>query len=125
MPWRRIVERGGHRALHVDHVVVAQPVELARSDAGEHMRRDVIEHLAGKHAGDAHLLDVLGGFERYRHQLRNNSLMLVLARVPASTRLTMTAQYKLQVPSPDGRIPATTTDPDGTRPYLTSPLIRL
>src|SRR5438034_7237581 len=34
MPRRRIVERGGHRGLNVDHVVVAQPVELTGGDAG-------------------------------------------------------------------------------------------
>ena len=37
--------------------------------------------------------------------------MLVFARVRASTRFTMTAQYRWQRPSLDGRLPATTTEP--------------
>ena len=45
---------------------------------------------------------------------RSSSLMLVLARVRASTCLTMTAQYRLQ--PAEGSEPATTTEPDGTRP---------
>src|SRR5690554_4649086 len=50
------------------------------------------------------------------HQALNSSLMLVLARVCASTRFTITAQARLCVPSPDGKEPGTTTEPDGTRP---------
>jgi hypothetical protein len=42
--------------------------------------------------------------------------MLVLARVCASTRLTITAQYRLYVPSALGRLPLTTTEPAGMRP---------
>ncbi len=47
---------------------------------------------------------------------RKRSLMAVLARVCASTRLTMTAQYMLYFPLESGRLPGTTTEPDGTRP---------
>ena len=47
---------------------------------------------------------------------RSSSLMDVLARVCASTRFTMTAQASEYLPSADGRLPGTTTDPDGTRP---------
>ena len=47
---------------------------------------------------------------------RNKSLMLVLERVCASTRLTITAQYRLYLPSALGRLPLTTTEPDGMRP---------
>ena len=49
-------------------------------------------------------------------QPRSSSLMLVLDRVWASTRFTMTAQLRLWLPSAEGRLPATTTDPVGTRP---------
>ena len=41
--------------------------------------------------------------------------MPVLARVLASTRLTITAQYRLYLPSADGRLPDTTTEPEGMR----------
>src|SRR3954453_9721694 len=47
------------------------------------------------------------------HGILSNSLILVLARVLASTCLTMTAQYRLYFPSPDGRLPETTTEPGG------------
>ena len=47
---------------------------------------------------------------------RSNSLMPVLARVLASTRLTITAQYREYLPSSEGRLPDTTTEPAGTRP---------
>ena len=47
---------------------------------------------------------------------RNNSLIPVFARVFASTRLTITAAYRLWLPSAAGREPATTTLPAGTRP---------
>src|SRR5688500_4973576 len=55
---------------------------------------------------------------------RNNSLTAVFARVLASTRLTITAAYRLWLPSAAGSEPATTTLPEGTRPYETSPLAR-
>ena len=42
--------------------------------------------------------------------------MLVLARVCASTRLTITAQARLCEPSAEGSEPGTTTEPEGTRP---------
>ena len=51
-----------------------------------------------------------------RYSPRNSSLMLVFARVLASTCLTITAQYRPYLPSADGRVPGTTTDPAGTRP---------
>jgi hypothetical protein len=47
---------------------------------------------------------------------RSSSLIEVFARVCASTRLTMTAQYSPYLPSLEGRVPDTTTDPAGTRP---------
>src|SRR6185295_5352856 len=56
-----------------------------------------------------------GEVERLVH-VRSSSLIEVLARVASSTRLTMTAQASECVPSLDGRLPGTTTDPDGTRP---------
>ena len=48
--------------------------------------------------------------------VRSSSLIDVFARVCASTRFTMTAQDKAYFPSADGRLPGTTTDPEGTRP---------
>ena len=55
--------------------------------------------------------------DRYR---RSSSLRLTLARVCASTRLTITAQFSAYRPSFDGSEPGTTTAPAGTRPYETS-----
>ena len=49
-------------------------------------------------------------------QSLKSSFKLVLARVCASTRLTITAQYKLWLPSALGKLPETTTEPAGMRP---------
>jgi len=51
--------------------------------------------------------------------------MLVFSRVAAVTRLTITAQYRLWLPSAAGSEPLTTTEPGGIRPYVTSPVMRL
>src|SRR5690606_5680998 len=53
---------------------------------------------------------------RANYSPRSSSLIPVFERVCASTRLTITAQYRLYLPSADGRLPDTTTEPDGTRP---------
>ena len=50
--------------------------------------------------------------------------MLVLARVLASTCFTITAQYRPYLPSGEGKVPGTTTDPAGTRPWSILPLAR-
>ena len=47
---------------------------------------------------------------------RSKALMPTLARVLASTFLTIIAAYKLYVPHFDGKFPGTTTEPAGTRP---------
>jgi hypothetical protein len=49
-------------------------------------------------------------------EVRSSSFSDVFERVFASTFLTMTAQYSEYLPSFDGRLPATTTEPAGTRP---------
>ena len=88
-------------------------------------RRDQIERTAivrrDGSAGDELLreLERLDVYIRCRcagHQSRSSSLIDVLARVAASTRLTMTAHDSEYLPSADGRLPGTTTEPDGTRP---------
>src|SRR5690606_38287916 len=56
--------------------------------------------------------------------IRNNSFADVLARVFASTRLTMIAAARLWLPSAAGRLPGTTTLPGGTRPWWISPVLR-
>ena len=72
------------------------------------IRRSTFSMLPDIARGDA--AAVRGGQER------SSSLMLVLARVCASTFLTITAQYRLYLPSAEGRLPLTTTEPAGTRP---------
>src|SRR5690606_41923886 len=76
------------------------------------------------------LLDLEGGRElrpgpRGAQSPRSSSLMLVFSRVAAVTRLTITAQYRLWLPSAAGSEPLTTTEPGGIRPYVTSPVMRL
>ncbi len=55
---------------------------------------------------------------------RSRSLIEVLARVCASTRLTMTAQASAQRLSAEGSVPGTTTEPAGIRPRRICPLAR-
>ena len=74
------------------------------------LRRDGAEQ-AERESGDAQQAGRGGA-----HPLRKRSLMLVFERVCASTRFTMTAQYRLYLPSALGRLPLTTTEPAGTRP---------
>ena len=58
-------------------------------------------------------------FDETRQQL-----IEVLDRVWASTRLTITAHARLYLPSADGRLPGTTTEPDGTLPKWIRPVSR-
>src|SRR5690606_34374002 len=60
---------GRDRALDVDDVVVADPVQLGGGHAGLHVGGHDLEHLGGQAAGDAHLLQVGGGLELDRHPL--------------------------------------------------------
>src|SRR5260221_12177557 len=52
-----------------------------------------------------------------RYAPRNSLLMLVFARVLASTCFTITAQDRPYLPSREGSVPGTTTDPAGKRPF--------
>ena len=67
MARRRIVKWCRDGALHVDHIVVAKFVDFAGGDAGFNVRRDEVEHLRSEPTGDAHLLDVLLGFDHDVH----------------------------------------------------------
>jgi hypothetical protein len=62
------VQRRRDRVLHVHHVFVAQTIELAGRDAGNDMRRNVVEDLGRKHACDPHLGAVFAGLQRYGHE---------------------------------------------------------
>ena len=50
------------------------------------------------------------------YRSRSKSFRLTFPRVFSSTCLTMTAQYRLYLPSFEGRFPDTTTEPGGTLP---------
>src|ERR1700682_519119 len=96
---RSVVQRRRYHVLHVDLVIVRDAVELAGGDACSNMRREKIEQLRRETSCAVHFCNLILGLDRNRHgvrtlhgQVRSNSLMLVLARVPASTRLTITAQ---------------------------------
>ncbi len=67
---RRVVERRRNRALLADHVVVAEPVQLAGRHPGLHVRRDEVEDFGRQAAGDPHPRDVLRGLDRYGHRRR-------------------------------------------------------
>jgi hypothetical protein len=62
-----IPDIGGDGVLHVDDMVVANPVQLGRGHARLHVRRYDLEHFGGQAAGNAHVLDVFGGFEGNGH----------------------------------------------------------
>ena len=62
--------------------------------------------------------------QRFSDAARSSSLTDVRARVFSSTRLTMMAAFRLWLPSAAGRLPATTTEPAGTRPVSVSPVSR-
>src|ERR1022692_5182132 len=120
---RSVVQRRRNDLLDVNLVIVRDAIELTRGDARPNVRRQKIEQLRREPPGDAHFRNLVRGLDRNRHgvrtshgQSRSNSLMLVLARVLASTCLTITAQYSWQAPMAEGRLPATTTEPEGTRP---------
>jgi hypothetical protein len=85
-----------------------QPFERAREkrDRARILGRDARE--TDQLRREMHGIDGDHGFSR--HQSRSNSLIEVLARVRASTRLTMTQQARLgPLPSLAGRLPGTTT----------------
>jgi len=64
---RGVVKGGRNRALHADHVVVAQPVQFAGGDSGPDVGSDEIEHFGRQAAGQAHALDVRGSFDDDGH----------------------------------------------------------
>ena len=66
---RRVVQRRGNRALHVDHVVMAELVQLFGCDTGFYVRLDG-RAPPGEPAGDTHLLDVFRGFDGDTHNFR-------------------------------------------------------
>ena len=65
-----VIERRRHHALLVDHEIVADVVELLGGNAGLDMRLDHAQHIGRKAAGDAHLVDFFGGFDRDTHKIQ-------------------------------------------------------
>src|SRR5690606_2228991 len=62
-----VADIGRHRALHLDDMVVADPVQLLGGRPGLDVRGDHFQHFGGQAAGDAHLLDFLGGLQVQAH----------------------------------------------------------
>lgn len=87
---------------------VVSPIESVPHCLGGYAFEEFIEGIPG-------LRCPAGGLARHADQSRNNSLMLVFARVPASTRLTITAQASEAPGEPSGKdlpcnAPETTTE---------------
>src|SRR5438094_899236 len=59
---RAVVEWGRDGPLHVDHILMAKPVQFTGGDAGLHEWRDVVKHLGAQSTGDSHALDIVIGF---------------------------------------------------------------
>jgi hypothetical protein len=66
---RRVVQRRRHRALHVDHVFMAQAIEFAGGDARLDEGGDVVEHFGAEAAGDAHAFDFFRGLDGDGHNV--------------------------------------------------------
>jgi hypothetical protein len=64
---RAVVQRRRDRALHVDHVFVAEAIQFAGGHAGLDEGRDVVQHFGAQAAGDAHAGDIFGGFNGDGH----------------------------------------------------------
>ena len=62
-----VADVGRNGFLHVDDVVVADAIQFAGGDAGLHMRLDYAQHFGREATGNAHLLDVFGGFDGDGH----------------------------------------------------------
>ena len=54
MPWGLVVQRGRCGALHIDHVVMCQPVDFFGGDARLNERSQVIQHFRGQSTGHTH-----------------------------------------------------------------------
>jgi hypothetical protein len=68
VPGWRVVERGGNRVLHVDHVVVGEVVDGLRRDIGFNVRRQVVQQFRREAAGNAHALDFFRRLEMNGHR---------------------------------------------------------
>ena len=63
-----VADVGRDRLLHVDNVLVADPVQLFGGHARLHERGDHVQHLGRQAAGDAHHLDFFWGFKVHAHR---------------------------------------------------------
>ena len=66
---RRVAEARRNALLHVHRVVVCEAVKFAGGDAGLHERREIVEELGRKTAGNAEPRNVLGRFDGNRHDV--------------------------------------------------------
>jgi len=99
--------------LLVDRHAVALDLDVDRGARGDEEVRGLLFGHQLEETVENHAF----GLRRARAQApRSSSLMPVLARVCASTFFTITAQYRLYLPQAEGRLPGTTTAPEGTRP---------
>jgi len=63
-----VVQGGGNRALHIDHVVMAEPVELPGGDPGPDMGANEVQDFGGETARDPHGVDFGARFELDGHK---------------------------------------------------------
>lgn len=63
MTFGGVVQGGRDGVLFIDHVVMAQAIELVGGDAGLNMWGDEIEYFRAKSTGDAHFFDVGRGLD--------------------------------------------------------------
>ncbi len=63
-----IADIGGNGVLALDDMLIADPVEFVRGDAGAHVLSDDIQHFRGQASRDAHFLDVICTFDGDWHE---------------------------------------------------------
>src|SRR5262249_36019456 len=66
----RVVQRGRRGVLLLEHVLVAERIELIGGNAGFHVRGDVVENLADQADSNAHTRHFFGRLEMDRHGIR-------------------------------------------------------
>lgn len=67
----RIIQGGRDGVLNLDHVVMAQAIQMVGGDARNHVGRNVVQHFGSEATGDTHFVNFFGVFQsdcRRRHE---------------------------------------------------------
>ena len=67
MSWWRVIERRRNTLLHIHHVIMAEAVNFASSNASLYKGGDVVQNFAGQAACDAHFFYFLRSLDTDGH----------------------------------------------------------